>query len=153
MSDNCTIICADADYQAAFNSLRAVSPLPLAIEGNQDAWSRIEIRSPTSSIAFTSLVRKAPMDPFSKLNLSLSNFFRRIETPHEELRQKIVAHINNATLMIVVVAEPEFSEQDLHPEFIYSLAQTLNGMVFDGDAMHDDEGEILLDQRGESDVA
>jgi hypothetical protein len=53
----------------------------LDIQGDPWVWWRIEIRLPQSVVAFTRLIKDKPGDRFSKLILSMHNFFRQIETP------------------------------------------------------------------------
>lgn len=146
MPENCTIVGTRLDYRGAHNCVLAFTGGEYAMEGDRDEWSSITSRSPDASIRFTTLVHREPMDEFSKLSLGMKTFFRGIETLHEANKSRILDTISRAAVFVGVVAEPGFAEQHLNA--IYSMADELEGMVFDGHAMRDCEGVVLLDRDG-----
>ena len=146
MADSCTIVGTRLDYRGAHNCVLAFTGGEYAVEGDRDEWSSITSRSADASIRFTTLVYREPMDAFSKLSLGMGTFFRGIETLHEANKSRVLDTINRAVVFVGIVAEPRFTEQHLNA--IYSMADELEGMVFDGYAMRDCEGLVLLDRDG-----
>ncbi len=152
MGSACTLVCPIEAYSDVFATLENSSTSELIVQGRPDSWKQIEIRSPGSLIAFTSLVREKPGDEYSKLILSMHNFFRRIGTEANKNQRFVLECIANAKMLIGVVAEPAFSEDDWHFNCIWPIAEHLNAIVFSGEAMLNAKGERLLDKIGEADI-
>jgi hypothetical protein len=145
----CTILCKIDDH-----SVR------LAIEASIPAGWRLEIsklrmtvKSPDKTLVLTSLRRVRPGDEFSRLKLSLFGFFDRIKTPHKFLKKKLLNDISLVDLLIGVVAHPDAEGPDPRFDVIFAVAQSVDGMIFNGDAMLNSDGQIIVGSSGESEIA
>ncbi len=82
----------------------------------------------------------------------MHNFFRQIETPAVANRSFVLNRVADAEMLIGVIVEPEFREEDKHFDCVWSLAERLNAIVFSGQAMLNAQGAGLLTQTGETDI-
>jgi hypothetical protein len=64
----------------------------------------------------------------------------------------VLNRIAEAEMLIGIIVDPEFREEDKHFACIWSLAERLNAVVFSGEAMLNAQGARLLNQAGETDV-
>jgi hypothetical protein len=64
----------------------------------------------------------------------------------------VLDKIANAQMLIGVVGEPEFIEEDGHFDCIWSISEELHAVVFSGEAMLDCTGRRLLSESGDYDV-
>lgn len=151
MSSACTLICPSKRFSEAINAISVVFQDNYDVQGETQSWRRIEVRLPQSLIAFTSLIREKPGDQFSKIILSMHNFFRQIKTTAKANKQFVLSRVVNAEMLIGVIAEPAFIEKDKHFDCIWTLADRLDAIVFSGEAMLDAQGVRLLSQTGEAD--
>jgi hypothetical protein len=74
----------------------------------------------------------------------MHNFFRTVDTDAGADRALVLQRIANAKMLIGVVGEPEFLEEEGHFEQIWRTAERLDALVFSGDAMLNGRGELLL---------
>jgi hypothetical protein len=55
-------------------------------------------------------------------------------------------------MMIGVVADPEFSENDSRLDILWHIAECMDALIFNGDAILDSQGQRILDHTGNFDV-
>ena len=108
----------------------------------------MRIAFPTSTLTFTSMIRDKPGDRFSRLVLSMHNFFRVIATNGKEQKKRVLEGIENAEMFLGIVADPEFSDDEEHFICLFAVARKLNALVFTGEAMQDADGRKLLGNDG-----
>jgi hypothetical protein len=145
----CTIVCAVRDFQQGLSGLPAILPAGAEQVVTED---HVEIRTERSSIRFSPLLRVKPGDQFSKLTLSMHNYFNRIRSADPRRKRHVLDAISKAALYVGVVASPKFLEDDRHSDIIFTLAGSLNGLVFTGDAMLNAHGDIILSAAGDSEA-
>ena len=92
-----------------------------------------------------------PGDQFSKIILGAANFFRRINTQATGNQEYLKDAIFKTTLLIGVVAEPELVEETGDFDLIFDVAESCDGLIFDGTGMVDASGSLLLNNEGEYD--
>lgn len=151
VTDNaCTVVCATKGYRAIAQMARQISRDTVSIQGTDEEWTTIRIRSGLHVLTFTSLVRIRPGDRFSKLVLGMYSFFRQIDTFSVQAKQTVLDTISQANMLIGVVVEPGWSDRE--EDYVFEIAKCVDGMVFTGHAMLDSHGSILLDSAGKSDA-
>jgi hypothetical protein len=149
MSDACTLICPKKACGAALDALRGASPCKVKVSGNRNRWKTAKVLFPTSTLKFTTPVRRRRGDSFSKLVLSMYAFFDGANTKAKKKKSMVLEAIANTRMFIGVVAEPELNEGGEHLTCILAIARQLDALLFDGKAMHDAQGRRLL-RRGQA---
>jgi hypothetical protein len=122
------------------------------LEGSEPEWQRITLHFPEGSMTLTSLIRHEPGDKFSKLVLSMHNFFQTVDTHEEANKREVLRRVETAQMMIGVVTDPELSETDARLDCLWRLAEAVDGVLFNGDAMLNLQGERILSRSGEHDI-
>jgi hypothetical protein len=87
-------------------------------------------------------------DSFSKMIGGTWNFFRMIETEHEAQKEELTHRILECKTAIGIRAEPEFTLTDKRLDFVFELMEMFDGIIFNGEAMLDKEGKVILDYAG-----
>jgi hypothetical protein len=154
MPQNCTILCsADAPRQvvACLRNLLEGGP-ELLVTGKESDWSKIEIKTPGTSLTLNRQVRSKPGDSFSKLVLGMHTYFDGVKTSATSIKKDILDRVLNLALAIGVVAEPVFVDEDRHYDCIFGIAADMNAIVWTGSGVIDAKGRMLLDGEGNSDV-
>jgi hypothetical protein len=146
------MVCPERGYRNVLNAVRSCHDVQLTVEGNDETWDRLVLHFPTGTMVLTSMVRHAPGDKFSKLVLSMHNFFRTVETSAMSNKNVVLSRVENAKMMIGVIAEPEFSESDLRPDCLWRIAEQLDAVIFNGQAMLNLNGERIMAKDGQYDV-
>src|SRR6516165_10373866 len=121
MASALTIVCPEKGYQNVLNAVRSRHTVQLTVEGSEETWNRLVLGFPTGTMILTSMVRHTPGDKFSKLVLSMHNFFRAVETPAVSNKNVVLSRVESAEMMIGVVAEPEFSESDVRLDCLWTI--------------------------------
>lgn len=152
MSSAVTLLCPMRIYCKALDAIRASCNADIDVEGSEEAWERVTLRFTSGTMVLTSLVRQVPGDKFSTLVLSMYNFFRTIDTDAERNKKYVLGRIENVAMMIGVVAEPEFSDTDARLDCLWSLAEQVDAVIFNGDSMLNLAGERIMSRSGEHDV-
>lgn len=152
MSDYCTIFARGTDVAAVQDRVRASSPQPIEVHGPADAWDRLVVRAAGATLTLNALRYVRGGDQCSKTLLGAINFFRRVQTPAVASRERITAHLGACRLVIGVVGDPGFTEESGFDGVIMDVAKTLDGMIFNGTAMYDATGVLLLDRDGSSEA-
>lgn len=151
MSSTVTLLCPERAYGKAVDVVRSFN-LDFDVVGARNKWERLTLCFAAGTMELTSLVRTAPGDKFSKLVLSMHNFFRTVDTDAEPNKKYVLGRVDSVQMMIGVVADPEFSETDVRLGCILKLAEQLDAVIFNGDAMLTFEVERIMSQSGEHDL-
>jgi hypothetical protein len=152
MTSACTILCPAINYAKVLEAIRLTSDGEISLDGTNEKWGRITVMLPSKQVTLTSLVREMPGDKFSKLVLSMHNFFRTIETPAASNKRYVLSRIADVQMMIGVVAEPQFLEDDSRFDILWGVAEWNSALIFNGEAILDLQGRRILDCNGEFDV-
>lgn len=152
MSSAVALLCPKRAYSKALDAMRESCNADIGLEGSEEAWERVTLRFPSGTMVLTSLVRQVPGDKFSKLVLSMHNFFRTVKTDAECNKNYVLARIENVEMMIGVVAEPELSDTDARLDCLWRLAEQIDAVIFNGDSMLNLAGERIISRSGEHDV-
>lgn len=91
-------------------------------------------------------------DGFSSMILGTWNFFRDVETKHENQQKDLLNRILSCQSAVGVAANPEFTETDKRLDFVFELARLFDGVIFNGSEMIDQKGRLILDQAGNSEL-
>lgn len=150
MSDSCTILTTKIDLKAIADILRDTKAT-FGIDGDFDKWDTIKLKFDQSELRFKKSVRERPGDKFSKMILGMHNYFRNVDTKASNNKEHILQNVGETKLAIGVVADPEFSEEDGHFDFIFAVAEKIDGMIFNGEAMLDPKGDMILSKDGSFD--
>jgi hypothetical protein len=145
-------VCPEKGYGKVLDAVRSFQAVNVTLEGNEESWDRLVLVVPAGTIVLTSLVRHAPGDKFSKLVLSMHNFFRTIETSAESNKNFVLSRVENAKMMLGVVADPSFSEGDTRLDYLWRIAEELDAVIFNGQAMLNLEGKRIIAKDGQHDV-
>jgi hypothetical protein len=87
-------------------------------------------------------------DSFSHLILGTCNFFDNIETEHEIQKKELTNRILECKTAIGIRADPEFTLTDKRLDFVFEIMEMFDGIIFNGEAMLDKEGKVILDYVG-----
>jgi hypothetical protein len=152
---NCTLICPRADFRTVVDLLEENAGVSPRVEGPPDRWRRVELVFPSSRLRFTSLTEEGDPEKFDRVGLGLANFARIVEDGPPATRQFIIDAAMHAPLLIGVVGEPEFSDEDGHLDLIHLTAVWLHALIYTGSALLNPTGHLLLNAVGasEQDVA
>jgi hypothetical protein len=152
MTSACTILCPTIDYGKVLDAIESATEGELSLEGIRDKWIRITIVHSGKQITFSGLVQLRPQDKFSKLVLSMYSFFNMVETDVVSNKDYVLSRIADAEMMIGVVADPEFAKEDSRLDILWRIAECMDAVIFNGDAILDLLGQRILDQNGNFDV-
>ena len=152
MASACTILCPTTAYSNVLDAIRISWPGEVSIDGKADTWTRVTLIYLGKCLTLSSLVQEQPGDKFSKLILSMHNFFCTVETAAASNQSNVLAHIANAKMLIGIVAEPDFVEDDDRLDSLWTIAESVNGLIFNGDSMLDLRGQRILSRNGDYDV-
>lgn len=144
MNNACTLICPEKACDAALDALGEAILSKIEVAGNRVGWTTLKVTFPTSTLTFTSMVRIKPGDQFSKLVLSMHNFFNVIDSDDEKRKKLVLEAIANTKMFIGVVADPELSDVEGHVNCLFALARKPNALIFTGEAIQDSDGRRLL---------
>jgi hypothetical protein len=144
MSEYCTIISPVKDFRSMITILRQLGAEVSDIDGTEQEWRSVSLKSDVSKLVFNSMIRQFPGDEFSKLVLGIHNFARKLQGADIRTAQTVLDAIANAQLLIGVVASPGFLESNPHQEYVLGIAKSVGGLIFSGDAILDSSGNPLL---------
>jgi hypothetical protein len=152
MISACTILCPTIDYGKVLDAIKSATEGELSLEGTRDKWNRITVAHSGKQITFSGLVRLQPQDKFSKLVLSMYSFFNMVETDVVSNKDYVLSRIADVEMMIGVVADPKFAKADSRLDILWKIADCMDAVIFNGDAILDLQGQRILDHKGEFDV-
>jgi hypothetical protein len=149
VADSCTIICRASDYeQRILDEAKKLANFKVSFEGEEDDWTQAILVGPSSTLEVSPLIFRGFGDDFSNASLGLYSHFGRVKTAATERKQYILDHIDLASLIVCVVAEPGFKAAEGHFEFLHALADSLDGLIYDGTGMRDSLGKVYLSNDG-----
>jgi hypothetical protein len=64
----------------------------------------------------------------------------------------VLSRIADVEMMIGVVADPKFAKADSRLDILWKIADCMDAVIFNGDAILDLQGQRILDHKGEFDV-
>ena len=146
MSEYCTIFGKTPDYAGVLSRVRRVSAVPVGVIGEEGHWRKLVLRGSHATLTLNSMQREKPGDDFSKLILSTHNFLSKVEAA-APTREAVLKAISSCAIAVGVVAEPALDERDGHMACVLDVAGILNGMIFNGSAMLDANGALLLEAK------
>lgn len=114
------------------------------IDGTDQEWRSVSLKSDVSELVFNSMIRQFPGDQFSKLVLGIHNFARGLNGTDTGTTQAALNAIANVQMLVGVVASPEFMEAEHHQDYVCGVTRNLGGLIFNGDAILDSDGNELL---------
>ena len=156
MTPRCTVICPSrgfADTIAALErTCRLGDVMKYVVDGEATDWERIVVNAAGDGLTLTSMIRTEPGDKFSRLVLSMDNFFRTVRVRAASNHQYAMSRIQHAELMIGVVAKPDFRDDDPRQEALHAIAETLDAVIFDGTSLLTPRGERILSKDGSYDT-
>jgi hypothetical protein len=152
MTSACTILCPTIDYGKALDAMQAATLGELSLEGTRESWTRITVVHFGKQIAFSGLVQVQPGDKFSRVMLSMHNYFHTVKTDVVSNQRYVLSRIASVQMMIGVVADPEFAEDDSRWDILWRIAERMGALIFNGDAILDLQGQRILDHDGKFDV-
>lgn len=152
MTSACTILCPTIDYGKVLDAIESATDGGLSLEGTKDKWTRIIVAHSGKQITFSGLVQLQPQDKFSRLVLSMHSFFRMVETDMVPNQDYVLSRIADAEMLIGVVADPEFVMGDSRLDILWKIAECMDSVIFNGDAILNLHGQRILDHHGDFDV-
>lgn len=152
MASAATVVCSEIAYSKIVGASHSCHPMHITLEGDAETWSRMILSFADGELVLTSLVRRAPGDKFSKLVLSMHNLFRTANTDAVANKTFVLKRIENATMMIGVVATPEFSDVDSRLDCLWRIAEEVDAVVFNGEAILNLRGQRIMSRNGEHDL-
>jgi hypothetical protein len=147
MSDSCTILTSSLDLEIIADILQDKKAV-FNLDGDFDKWSTIKLQFDKSELRFMASVRERPGDEFSKMILGMYNYFSNVDTNASNNKGYILKNIGETKLAIGVVGDPQFSEEDGHFDCILAVAEKIEGIIFNGEAMLDFKGDMILSKYG-----
>lgn len=153
MSDNCTIYGSKVDYLAVYNTVSAMSSVPVEVTGVPNEWQTLKVVQ-GSTITFHSMKRQQQpeFNDFSRLILGTRAFFQHVNVTPIERRKRVLDAISRCQFSVGVVASPGFNENEKHFDMIFEIAKSLDGLIFNGSGMVDENGLLVLDKEGNFDA-
>jgi len=153
ISSACTILCPIIDYAKVLDAIESSTVSgEWQLEGMRDKWARVTAVHSGKQIVFSALIRLQPRDKFSRLVLSMHDFFRTVKTDILSNQDYVLSRIANVEMMIGVVADPEFTIEDSRLDTLWKIAECVDAVVFNGNAILDAHGKRILDNSGHFDV-
>lgn len=151
MNSAVTLVCPETAYQKVLATVHTFDS-QVSLQSNDESWDQIVLNFATGTMVLTSMIRQGSGDKFSKLILSLHNFFRTINTIAHSNKDLVLSRVANARMLIGVVAEPEFRAPDARLECLARIADELDALIFDGQAMLNAKGERIIAKNGQHDI-
>jgi hypothetical protein len=152
MTSACTILCPTIDYSKVLDAIESATEGELSLEGTRGKWTRITVAHSGKQIFFSGLVQLQPQDKFSKLVLSMYSFFNMVETDMVSNKDYVLSRIADVEMMIGVVADPAFAKEDSRLDIVWKIAECMDAVIFNGDAILDLQGQRILDVKGNFDI-
>lgn len=141
----CTIVGTRKDFSGAIDAIETVSRVKCFFEGERREWRNLEIRGSGGTASLTPLTRVRPGDEFSKMVLSMSNYFStsQAKVVTQPCREQIQNHIADAELFIGVVISPAAAQDTAIDDAIKAVATAIGGIFFTAHGMLNSAGELL----------
>lgn len=152
MTSACTVLCPEINFGTVFEAIHSMSEAEILLDGTPDQWTRATVSVSGKLLTFSILIREHPGDKFSRLVLSLHNCFEPVQSDAPSNKEHVLDRILNVKMMIGVVADPEFLQDDIRLAVLWRVVESMDAVLFNGDAVFNLEGLQLLDRSGNFDV-
>jgi hypothetical protein len=155
MADSCTILIALEASCDALSVIEHCVPTAAKVRVERDAtsWSQAIVSFGSStSLTFNKRVRIRAGDEFSRMVLGMHNYFRNVETHAVRTKKMVLDLIAECKLALGVVVEPSFDTASGSREIICNVARECGAIIWNGSALLDPDGRLLLDADGASEV-
>lgn len=149
MAEYCTIFGQNADYAGVLRRIRETSVAPVGVVGEESRWKKLVLKGRQSTLTLNSMEREKPGDDFSKLVLSTHNFLRKSSSDSAS-KDSVLKAVSACSIAVGVVAEPALDESEGHMACVLDVARIIKGMIFNGSAMLDSDGALLLHAKAEA---
>ena len=141
-TEACTILATSPNLDEVLDYLRERSCGPVGVVGAGSRWEKMTARIGVGSVTFDVLARRRPGDEFSKMVLSMYNYFRNGSSSSDSLKEEGLDAIASSDTAIGVVADPAFDEEA--EEVVIEVARMVGGVIFNGWGILDPEGTVLV---------
>ncbi len=154
MPQNCTILSPTDEPQQIITLIRGLvsGKDRLTVDGKERNWSSLTINSVGASLVLNRSVFRRNGDAFAKLRYGLWMYFDRIETKFTAVKLDVLQRIEECTLAIGVVAEPEFVEAAGHFKYVSGVARAMRAIIWNGSGVTNSEGRLMFDGDGNSET-
>jgi len=126
-------------------------PGNVSVESEDGIWTSIKIqrkRLLVKSTIIFNVMRYSPQ--LEQMKKGMAHAFSAIQTPHEELRSKLVMRLGFIESAIAIA--PESKVRGLE-QAVFDVAQEVNGLIFfNGNQMLNEKGKLVLDFNGDTRV-
>lgn len=144
MSESCTIVSPVKNAKRLIDVLQEMGAEVDYLNGDAKDWQSVSVKSDECEIVFNILSREVPGDRFSQLILGMHNFARKLQVVHEQTAANVLKTVADAQMLIGVVATPSFSQNEQHEDYVFEIAKSIGGIVFNGDSFLSADGMPLL---------
>lgn len=154
MTAYCTIFCLKRRPQLAVEVMRRVLPTQseIRVHGSELDWSQVTatapFRVPPTSFTASSLSVHADPEKLRTMLEGMRAYFARVDTSAKAAKDRVLERIPLFTYALGVACEPEFDDEAGHFDCIWALATELDGWVWNGSALVDASGQMILDGSG-----
>lgn len=138
-----SIHCVSEDWRRVLAKLHEASNLSLENISDQ----QIIITSHSGTLKVSRLFPETG-GKFGAIYVGLINKVKRIDSSAIFKRQEVIDNLKNTKMILGCVASPQFKDSDERFELIFSLAQILDGTVFDGFTLLSPNGEVIISLDG-----
>jgi hypothetical protein len=149
MAEYCTIFGQDADYAGVLRRIRETSVAFVGVVGDESRWKKLVLKGRHATLTLNSMEREKAGDDFSKLVLSTHNFLRK-SCSNSTNKDSVLKAVSSCSIAVGIVAEPALDEREGHMACVLDVARILKGVIFNGSAMLDSDGVLLLDAKAEA---
>ena len=152
MKQSCTIYSQKENYRNISSIWEDLSydESEIRLEDNESGIVTCKTASGNLELCFKEYKESA--DEFSHLILGTHNYFNQTETTNEKIKDNLLNFISRCRIAIGVGAEPSFTETDERLDIVFGIAELLDGIIFNGSEMIDKNGQLILDQSGNSEL-
>lgn len=144
MAEYVTIIGPKLLYEEVRRCIMGSTAGEYALEGFPTDWSSLVVRKGKASLAFSVMRFVEAQDPFCCEVLHLANLARNAEGVPKKKRDKVEKFVASAEMILGVVGTPRLDSIERGEDAIYSVAETIEGIVFTGSEFLDPDGNVLL---------
>lgn len=114
---------------------------------NTQSGRHLQVTTPDGDIRISGLLPEIG-GKFGPVYVGVINRARRIATDQISLRDSLVQSLKSTNMIIGCVMHPEMIDDDTRFNLILSLAEVLNGVVFDTFTFISSKGEVILSLDG-----
>ena len=143
MAENCTIYCKNKNLAEVARLVRGHFPSSVANPAN-DEWESMVAHGTDGSIRISAKWLHERGDEFCRLLLSTGAYIDGLVSNTPAKRKEVMSHVIASQVVFGVVVEPEFDSDERYNEVVFSIANELDGIIFNGHEMLDANGETLV---------